>query len=198
MLTMSLNWLAAHTRTLLRVAGILAIGILIGVLLQRLARRLMERPFGKSTAILTGKAVRNLVVVLAVFSALSAVGIWFASADLLAVRGSILCEIKARFDREGIEIPFPHLSIYSGSETLPFRSRGIRRGNTRPRSRNASHGPGSPWEAWAVATGRRARGAARCRAGRRSTRRGGRCSGLRRPGAGSPASASRWGCAPRW
>ena len=268
MLAIPLNWLAAHTRTLLHVAGILAIGILIGVLLQRLARRLMERPFGKSTAIITGKAVRNLVVALAVFSALSAVGIrlngilaaagvagvaigfasqtslsnlisgvfligenafrigdvvtigdttglvhnigllatqvrtfdnrlvrfpnellvkqpiinvtrfpvrrldlpvqaaykedpvrvmallreiavanplcldnpapvvifdgfgdsamnftlgiWFASADLLAVRGSILCAIKARFDREGIEIPFPHLSIYAGSETRPF------------------------------------------------------------------------------
>ena len=47
-------------------------------------------------------------------------GVWFANADFLAVRASILCDIKARFDREGIEIPFPHLSIYAGSKTAPF------------------------------------------------------------------------------
>ncbi len=47
-------------------------------------------------------------------------GVWFASADMLALRTSILCDIKARFDREDIEIPFPHLSIYAGSKTAPF------------------------------------------------------------------------------
>jgi small-conductance mechanosensitive channel len=28
--------------------------------------------------------------------------------------------IKERFDEEGIEIPFPHHSIYAGSVTDPF------------------------------------------------------------------------------
>ena len=29
-------------------------------------------------------------------------------------------EIKQTFDNEGIEIPFPHISLYSGSETKPI------------------------------------------------------------------------------
>ncbi|WP_334313301.1 mechanosensitive ion channel family protein [Psychrosphaera algicola] len=29
-------------------------------------------------------------------------------------------EIKKTFDEQGIEIPFPHLSLYAGSETKPF------------------------------------------------------------------------------
>ena len=85
MLTMALDWLAAHARTLINVATIMVVGILIGVLLQRLVRRVMERPFGKSTAIIVGKTVRNLVIVLALFSALSAMGIRLNS--ILAAAG---------------------------------------------------------------------------------------------------------------
>lgn len=268
MLTMALDWLAAHAGTLISVATIMVVGILIGVLLQRLVRRVMERPFGKSTAIIVGKTVRNLAIVLALFSALSAMGIrlnsilaaagvagvaigfaaqtslsnlisgifliganafrigdivtigdttgtvhnigllatevrtfdnrlvrfpnemlvkqpiinvtrfpirrldlrvraafkedparvmallrevaaanplcldnpapivifngfgdsgmeftlgvWFSSPDMLAVRASILCGIKACLDREGIEIPVPHIALYAGRETRPF------------------------------------------------------------------------------
>jgi small-conductance mechanosensitive channel len=29
-------------------------------------------------------------------------------------------EIKSTFDAEGIEIPFPHVSIYAGEATKPF------------------------------------------------------------------------------
>jgi small conductance mechanosensitive channel len=28
--------------------------------------------------------------------------------------------LKKAFDAEGIEIPFPHLSLYAGSETMPL------------------------------------------------------------------------------
>lgn len=46
--------------------------------------------------------------------------VWTARADFLTLRNSIHEEIKARFDREGIEIPFPHLSLYTGEVTDPF------------------------------------------------------------------------------
>ena len=47
-------------------------------------------------------------------------GVWFEKANYLAVRNSVFIEIKEAFDREGIEIPFPHLSIYSGEASKPF------------------------------------------------------------------------------
>ena len=48
------------------------------------------------------------------------VGIWFEKANLLQLRNSIFEEIKEAFCAEGIEIPFPHISIYSGEATKPF------------------------------------------------------------------------------
>ncbi|UCF98020.1 MAG: mechanosensitive ion channel family protein [Spirochaetaceae bacterium] len=47
-------------------------------------------------------------------------GLWFYKTDYLNLKNSIMQEIKERFDREGIEIPFPHLSLYSGSATEPM------------------------------------------------------------------------------
>lgn len=47
-------------------------------------------------------------------------GVWFEKSKFLDVKNSICCEIKARFDAEGIEIPFPHLTVYTGAETSPF------------------------------------------------------------------------------
>ena len=47
-------------------------------------------------------------------------GVWFAKADFLTLRNSILRDIKERFDAEGIEIPFPHRTLYAGSATDPF------------------------------------------------------------------------------
>lgn len=46
--------------------------------------------------------------------------VWAAGADWLTVKNSIAEEVKKRFDAEGIEIPFPHLSLYSGSVTDPL------------------------------------------------------------------------------
>jgi len=48
------------------------------------------------------------------------VGIWFEKANLIQLRNSIFVEIKEAFSAEDIEIPFPHVSIYSGEATKPF------------------------------------------------------------------------------
>ncbi len=47
-------------------------------------------------------------------------GVWFEKKDMLKLRNSIMIGIKQRFDEEGIEIPFPHRSLYAGSATDPF------------------------------------------------------------------------------
>ncbi len=47
-------------------------------------------------------------------------GVWFEKANFLKVKNSIFMEIKSTFDAEGIEIPFPHVSIYTGEATKPF------------------------------------------------------------------------------
>ncbi len=47
-------------------------------------------------------------------------GVWAVKADWLKLKNTIMEEIKNRFDQEGIEIPFPHVSLYSGSATEPI------------------------------------------------------------------------------
>ncbi|MGZ0708152.1 mechanosensitive ion channel family protein [Coraliomargarita sp. W4R53] len=47
-------------------------------------------------------------------------GVWFEKTKYLALKNGIMQEIKERFDQEGIEIAFPHLTVYAGSETPPF------------------------------------------------------------------------------
>jgi small-conductance mechanosensitive channel len=47
-------------------------------------------------------------------------GVWFEKTNFLKVKNSVFLEIKARFDKEGIEIPFPHVTLYTGAETKPF------------------------------------------------------------------------------
>ncbi len=46
--------------------------------------------------------------------------VWFLKSDFLNLRNTILGEIKERFDLEGIEIPFPHRTLYTGSVTDPL------------------------------------------------------------------------------
>jgi small-conductance mechanosensitive channel len=46
--------------------------------------------------------------------------VWAVKTDWLKVKNAITEEIKNRFDRENIEIPFPHVSLYTGSATTPF------------------------------------------------------------------------------
>ena len=47
-------------------------------------------------------------------------GPWFSKSDYIALRNSLLIEVKRRFDEEGIEIPFPHRTLYAGEATKPF------------------------------------------------------------------------------
>jgi small-conductance mechanosensitive channel len=47
-------------------------------------------------------------------------GVWFEKTDTLTLRNSIMKEIKSRFDREGIEIPFPHRTLCVSANSAPF------------------------------------------------------------------------------
>jgi small-conductance mechanosensitive channel len=50
-------------------------------------------------------------------------GVWFEKANYLKVRNSVFIEIKEAFNREGIEIPFPHqVSIFPGEGTKPDKA----------------------------------------------------------------------------
>lgn len=45
---------------------------------------------------------------------------WFAKQDYVTMRNSLMIDLKKRFDAEGIEIPFPHRTLYTGSASEPF------------------------------------------------------------------------------
>jgi small-conductance mechanosensitive channel len=47
-------------------------------------------------------------------------GVWFEKANYTAVKNSVFVEIKEAFDRELIEIPFPHVSVYAGEASKPI------------------------------------------------------------------------------
>jgi small-conductance mechanosensitive channel len=46
--------------------------------------------------------------------------IWAPVDDWLLLKDTIQEEVKSRFNKEGIEIPFPHVSLYAGSESKPI------------------------------------------------------------------------------
>ncbi|WP_372775170.1 mechanosensitive ion channel family protein [Mangrovibacterium sp.] len=46
--------------------------------------------------------------------------VWFEKNNFRDVKNSVMIEIKEAFDREGIEIPFPHVSLYAGEATKNF------------------------------------------------------------------------------
>ncbi|MCC5795472.1 MAG: mechanosensitive ion channel family protein [Chromatiales bacterium] len=56
--------------------------------------------------------------------------VWAKRENFLALRNSLTAEIKTAFDEAGIEIPFPHRSLYAGSVTEPFPVRIVQQ--TRP------------------------------------------------------------------
>ncbi len=46
--------------------------------------------------------------------------VWFEKNNYRDVKNSVIIEIKEAFDRAGIEIPFPHVSVYTGEATKSF------------------------------------------------------------------------------
>jgi len=48
-------------------------------------------------------------------------GLWFEKNNYKDLRNSIFVDIKEAFDKANIEIPFPHISLYSGENTNPFK-----------------------------------------------------------------------------
>lgn len=46
--------------------------------------------------------------------------VWFEKANFSKLKNSLFVEIKEAFERENIEIPFPHLSLYAGEATASF------------------------------------------------------------------------------
>lgn len=47
-------------------------------------------------------------------------GVWFEKANFLQVKNSVFQEIKVAFEDAGIEIPYPHVTLYTGLATKPF------------------------------------------------------------------------------
>jgi small-conductance mechanosensitive channel len=46
--------------------------------------------------------------------------VWARQESWLVVKNGIAEDVKRRFDAEGITFPFPHVTLYAGSETEPF------------------------------------------------------------------------------
>jgi small-conductance mechanosensitive channel len=46
--------------------------------------------------------------------------VWTKQENFLVFKNSIFEKVKGAFDEHGIEIPFPHTSLYTGSDTKPF------------------------------------------------------------------------------
>jgi small-conductance mechanosensitive channel len=67
--------------------------------------------------------------------------VWATREEFFSLKTSLLEEIKARFDAEGIEIPFPHLSLYAGEATLPFPIRAISIPSESPSAGDAADSP---------------------------------------------------------
>jgi small-conductance mechanosensitive channel len=46
--------------------------------------------------------------------------VWSKRENFLTLKNEMYQNIKKAFDEQGIEIPFPHISLYSGSQSKPF------------------------------------------------------------------------------
>lgn len=48
-------------------------------------------------------------------------GVWTSTANAINMKTEMILAVKERFDKEGIEIPFPHLSLYAGEVSKPIK-----------------------------------------------------------------------------
>lgn len=55
--------------------------------------------------------------------------VWCLKKDFPTLCSAIQMEVKEAFDREGIEIPFPHRSIYAGEASKPIRVEVVKEGD---------------------------------------------------------------------
>jgi len=46
--------------------------------------------------------------------------VWTRRENFLTMKNAMYMEIKKTFDQQGIEIPYPHVSLYAGAATKPF------------------------------------------------------------------------------
>ena len=46
--------------------------------------------------------------------------VWSRRENFLTMKNAMYMEIKKTFDQQGIEIPYPHVSLYAGTATKPF------------------------------------------------------------------------------
>ena len=60
-------------------------------------------------------------------------GVWVTKEQYWELKKKILIEIKERFDKESIEIPFPHRTLYTGSVTDPLPIRLVDDKKTNPK-----------------------------------------------------------------
>lgn len=63
--------------------------------------------------------------------------VWFEKTNFVLVKNSLFEEIKRRFKEEGVEIPFPHRTIYTGEASEPMPVRIMKEGKgSAPRKKN--------------------------------------------------------------
>lgn len=48
-------------------------------------------------------------------------GVWTATSKVIDMKTQLMLAVKERFDKEGIEIPFPRISIYAGEASEPIK-----------------------------------------------------------------------------
>ena len=68
--------------------------------------------------------------------------VWATRENFISLKNSLLEEIKIRFDQEGVEIPFPHRTLYTGAVTDPFPVRVV--GDGEPAASPPPTDPGAP------------------------------------------------------
>ncbi|GAB1482617.1 mechanosensitive ion channel family protein [Treponema sp.] len=56
-------------------------------------------------------------------------GVWFLKTDFVLLKNSLLQAIKERFDAEGIDLPYPHRSLYIGADSAPLPIRVLSEGS---------------------------------------------------------------------